>query len=62
MIELSLERRSLCGGIAALGVARLTPSTKALAQAAAAKGYVLGANEGEHLVHFRNPGNIFINV
>jgi hypothetical protein len=57
-----LERRSLCGGIAALGVAHLIPSTEALAQAAAPKGYVLGANEGEHLVHFRNPCNIFINV
>jgi quercetin dioxygenase-like cupin family protein len=32
------------------------------AQAATPQGYVLGPNEGEHLVHFRNPGNIFINV
>jgi hypothetical protein len=27
-----------------------------------AQGYVLGAAEGEHLVHYRNPGNIFIKV
>ena len=26
------------------------------------QGYVLGAAEGEHLVHYRNPGNIFIKV
>jgi hypothetical protein len=27
-----------------------------------AQGYVLGAAEGEHLVHYRNPGSIFIKV
>jgi quercetin dioxygenase-like cupin family protein len=27
-----------------------------------AQGYVLGAAEGKHLVHYRNPGNIFIKV
>ena len=26
------------------------------------QGYAPGAGEGEHLVHFRNAGNIFINV
>jgi hypothetical protein len=26
------------------------------------QGYVPGAGEGEHLVHFRNAGNIFINA
>jgi quercetin dioxygenase-like cupin family protein len=26
------------------------------------QGYVLGAGEGEHLIHFRDAGNIFINV
>ena len=30
------------------------------AQATASRGYVLGATEGEHLVHFRDHGNIFI--
>ena len=28
--------------------------------AATSPGYVLGPDEGEHLVHFRNPGRIFI--
>ncbi len=32
------------------------------AQTAASLGYVLGATEGEHLVHFRDAGNIFIKV
>src|SRR5882672_7811364 len=32
------------------------------AQTAASQGYVLGATEGEHLVHFRDVGNIFIKV
>jgi hypothetical protein len=26
------------------------------------QGYVLGAEEGEHLIHFRDGGNIFIKV
>jgi hypothetical protein len=29
-------------------------------QTAASQGYVLGATEGEHLVHWRDAGNIFI--
>ena len=32
------------------------------AQTAASQGYVLGATEGEHLVHCRDAGNIFIKV
>ena len=28
----------------------------------APQGYVLGAGEGEHLIHFRDGGNIFIKV
>jgi len=32
------------------------------AQTAASQGYVLGATEGEHLVHFRDAGNIFIKI
>ena len=31
-------------------------------QTAASRGYVLGAAEGEHLVHWRDAGNIFIKV
>jgi quercetin dioxygenase-like cupin family protein len=32
------------------------------AQTAVSQGYVLGATEGEHLVHWRDAGNIFIKV
>ena len=32
------------------------------AQTTASLGYVLGATEGEHLVHFRDAGNFFIKV
>jgi quercetin dioxygenase-like cupin family protein len=32
------------------------------AQTAASQGYVLGATEGEHLVHWRDAGNIVIKV
>ena len=32
------------------------------AQTAAPHGYVLGATEGDHLIHFRDGGNVFINV
>jgi quercetin dioxygenase-like cupin family protein len=34
----------------------------AKAQTAAPQGYVLGATEGEHLVHFRDGGDVFIKV
>ncbi len=33
-----------------------------MAQAAAPQGYVLAATGGEHLIHFRDRGNIFIKV
>lgn len=32
------------------------------AQIAAGQGYVSGASDGEHLVHFRDQGNIFIKI
>jgi quercetin dioxygenase-like cupin family protein len=57
--HLSLERRSILAGAAALGIGQLLVRTPASAQAAS-QGFVLGASGGEHLVHFRNPGNIFI--
>lgn len=38
----------------------ILPPATAGAQPASRQGYVLGATEGEHLVHFRDGGNIFI--
>jgi quercetin dioxygenase-like cupin family protein len=57
--HLSLERRSILAGAAALGIGQLLAGTPGSAQVASL-GSVLGANGGEHLVHFRNPGHIFI--
>jgi quercetin dioxygenase-like cupin family protein len=62
MNALEKERRSFLFGLAGLGITQLLPQGAAKAQAAAPQGYVLGASEGEHLVHFRNSGNIFIKI
>jgi quercetin dioxygenase-like cupin family protein len=62
MLELQTERRSFMLGLAGLGVSHALLQGQAAAQAAAPRGYVLGPNGGDHLVHFRNPGNIFITV
>lgn len=54
------ERRSFLLGLGALGFGQVLPQgTK---QAGDPQGYVLGATEGEHLVHFRDHGNIFIKI
>jgi quercetin dioxygenase-like cupin family protein len=60
MGDASLERRAIVAGLAALGLGHPGLAASVRAQAAAPKGYVLGPAGGEHLVHFRNPGNIFI--
>jgi len=56
------QRRSFLFGLASVGVGHAMLQSAPEAQAAPSEGYVLGPNGGEHLVHFRNPGNIFINV
>ena len=58
MNALVQERRSFLCGLGALGISQVLP--QGTTQAAASQGYVLGATEGEHLVHFRDHGNIFI--
>ena len=62
MNVLEEKRRSFLFGLAGLGFTQLLPQGTAEAQAAAPQGFLLGAAEGEHLVHFRNPGNIFIKI
>jgi quercetin dioxygenase-like cupin family protein len=62
MNVLEEKRRSFLLGLAGLGITRLLPQGTAKAHAAAPQGYVLGASEGEHLIHFRNSGNIFIKI
>jgi len=52
------SRRSFLQTAAAAGAAAAVGQVGT----AAAQGYVLSATEGEHLVHFRDHGNIFIKV
>jgi len=52
------QRRSVLLGIAGLGIGPAVIEGNARAQAAAPKGYVLGAMEGEHLI--QRGGSIFI--
>ncbi|GAC1355398.1 MAG: hypothetical protein NVSMB3_00520 [Acidobacteriaceae bacterium] len=54
------ERRSFLLGMGGLGMSHLVPQGLTGVPAAASQGYVLAANEGEHLVHFRDHGQIFI--
>ena len=53
-------RRSLLLGLGGLGISGELTQSGIGAQATARQGYVLGSSEGEHLVHFRDRGNIFI--
>lgn len=62
MIELQPERRSFLLGLAGLGISQTWLNGPTAAQAATPQGYVLGPDGGDHLVHFRNSGNIFIKV
>src|SRR4051794_12833379 len=62
MIELKQKRRSFLLGLAGLGISHTLLQGPTAARAATPQGYVLGPDGGEHLVHFRNPGNIFIKV
>jgi hypothetical protein len=63
MLAFVKKRRSFLVGAASVGVAHALLQGRAEAEAGAgAQGYVLGPAGGEHLVHFRNPGNIFIKV
>jgi quercetin dioxygenase-like cupin family protein len=54
------KRRTFLFSVGALGITRALAQVRAEAQAPAREGYVLAATEGEHLVHFRDHGNIFI--
>ena len=56
------KRRSFLFSIGALGMSQALPQRMMGAEAAARQGYVRGATEGEHLLHFRDHGNIFIKV
>lgn len=53
------KRRSFLLGLGALGISGVMPQGRTQA---APQGFVLGATEGEHLIHFRDHGHIFIKV
>jgi len=60
MHVLEAKRRSFLLGLGALGISQALPPGMSGARPEAPQGYVLGNTEGEHLVHFRDHGNIFI--
>jgi hypothetical protein len=57
MNEVDQERRS---GLEGLAIGQLLAKDMVLAQASAPQDYVLGAGKGEHLIHFRDHGQIVI--
>ena len=61
MVQPSLERRSLLAGAATLGIGTFAGGWR-VGSSRGVTGYVLGPAGGEHLIHFRNSGNIFIKV
>ncbi len=56
------KRRSFLFGLGGFGISQVFAQNTTRAQAVAPQGYVLGANEGEQLVHFRDRGKISIKV
>lgn len=61
MSTVEQKRRSFLFSLGVLGMSQVFPQSSIEAQTVRS-GYVLGANEGEHLLHFRDRGNIFIKV
>jgi quercetin dioxygenase-like cupin family protein len=61
MSALRQKRRSFLWGLGGFGMSpMLLGKIRAPSQLAARQGYVLPAGGGEHLLHFRDHGNIFI--
>jgi quercetin dioxygenase-like cupin family protein len=60
MNEVDQERRTVLRGLEGLAIGQLLAQEVVLAQDSAPQGYVLGAGEGEHLIHFRDQGLIVI--
>ncbi len=54
------QRRSFLLGMGGLGLSHALLQGNVSAQAAAPQGSVINATESEHLIHFRDHGNIFI--
>jgi len=60
MKTIDQKRRSLLIGGGLLGMSQVLPQSVMGAEAAVRKGYLLGADEGENLIHFRDHGRISI--
>lgn len=56
------KRRSFLCSLGVIGISQVFPQSVIGAQAAVRQGYVVGDTEGEHLLHFRDRGNIVIKV
>ena len=56
------NRRSLLFSLGGLGISPVVPRSFGGTQPTPRPGYVLGASEGEHLVHFRDQANVFIKL
>ena len=56
------NRRSFLANLGGLGMSSILPQGAVEAQSAAHPGYALNPDGGEHLIHFRDRGNIFIKV
>ena len=61
MHEYDQERRSFLLMLGGLGIGQVLPHRGGDGQAAA-QGFVLGRDQGEHLIHFRDRGDIFIKI
>jgi quercetin dioxygenase-like cupin family protein len=62
MNELDLARRSFLFGLGGLAIGQALPPADAEIQGTGGRVNVLGSNQGEHLIHFRDRGNIFIKL
>ena len=62
MSTVDLKRRSFLFAVGGLGMSQMLTQSIIEGQGAAGQGYVLAASEGEHLIHFRDRGNIFIKL
>lgn len=56
------NRRTFLFGVGALGVFQSLQQTLRSESGVVRRGYVCGATEGEHLLHFRDRGDIFIKI
>ena len=62
MSVLEPDRRSFLFSVGGLGLSHALPQTVTGTQPAPHQGYALDAAEGEHLIHFRDGGNIYIKI